>query len=240
MAIGTRSYARSYAGGGSIPPGVKALLIANAALFLAIFFLRGSLAGALSYLALTPAAVVKSFALWQPGTYLFLHTGIWSFVFNMLALWMFGRELELAWGTRRFVQFYFLCGAGAGVCVIVAAYLFGDPFSSTIGSNAAIYGILAASAALWPDREVLFSFLFPMKMKYFVLLIAAIVFLSSFGSSGQMALLTGLLFGYGYVKTPRMPRFDPVASIQSGYRNWKLQRAKRKFQVYLRKKGSDR
>ena len=80
-----------------------------------------------------------------------------------------------------------------------------------------------------------------MKMKYFVILIGAIDFLISYnGGIAQMALLTGLLFGLLYVKSPRVRGFDPMASIQSSYRAWKLKRAKRKFQVYLRKHGSDR
>jgi hypothetical protein len=78
-------------------------------------------------------------------------------------------------------------------------------------------------------------------VKYFVILIGAINFLISYnGSPGQMALLTGLLFGLLYVKSPRVRGFDPVASIDASYRAWKLKRAKRKFQVYLRKHGSDR
>jgi membrane associated rhomboid family serine protease len=241
MAIGSRSYARPYASGGGLPLGIKALLIVNTALFLLAFFLRGPLAAVLPYLVLSPAAVVRSFQLWQLGTYQFLHFNVLNFVFNMLALWMFGRELEGSWGTDRFLRFYFLCGAGAGVFVIALGYLFGAEGGAVAGSNGAIYGILAASAALWPERDVLFFF-FPMKMKWFVLLIAAVDFFLSYGSILYIALLTGLLIGYAYVKMPtgRRSQFDPMASMQAAYRQWKLQRAKRKFQVYLRKNGSDR
>src|SRR5438046_941827 len=125
MSIGTRSYARSYLGGSGLPRAVKALLIANTVMFLALFLLRGSLSGVVGWLALVPASVVHSFAIWQLATYMFLHQGILSFVFNMLALWMFGRELEESWGTTRFVQFYALCGCGAGVCAVAVAYALG-------------------------------------------------------------------------------------------------------------------
>ena len=239
MSISTRSYARPYGSRGGIPRGIQALLIINAALFLLDFFvfhqrLRESV------LALTPSDVVRSLYVWQLATFLFLHGGIWNFLWNMLALWMFGKELEEIWGTQRFMRFYFLCGSGAGVCVVLAEYLAGNPNAATIGSSGSIYGILAASAALWPEREVLFIF-FPMKMKYFVMLIGAIDFLISYNAGiGQIVLLTGLLFGLLYVKSPAVHGFDPMASIQSSYRAWKLKRAKRKFQVYLRKHGSDR
>jgi membrane associated rhomboid family serine protease len=237
MSISTRSYARSYASGGGIPQGVRALLIVNAAIFLIDFFSRGLF----SFLALTPSEVVRSLHVWQLATFLFLHGSILNLIFNMLALWWFGKEMEEMWGTRRFLRFYFLCGCGAGVCAVLAAYAAGSPNATIIGSTGAIYGILAASAALWPDRLMLFYFLFPMKLKYFVILIGAIDFLISYNAgAGQMALLTGLLFGWLYVKSPRVRGFDPLGSVEASYRAWKLKRAKRKFQVYLRKHGSNR
>jgi membrane associated rhomboid family serine protease len=237
MSIGTRSYARSYASGGGLPQGIRALLIVNAAIFLIDFFSRGFL----SFLALVPSEVVRSLYVWQLATFLFFHgPSLWNFLWNMLALWMFGKELEGVWGTQRFLRFYFLCGCGAGVCAVLAAYIGGSPNVPIVGSSGAIYGILAAYAALWPERDVIFIF-FPMKVKYFVILIGAVNFLISYnGSAGQMALLTGLLFGLLYVKSPRVRGFDPVGSIDASYRAWKLKRAKRKFQVYLRKHGSDR
>jgi membrane associated rhomboid family serine protease len=240
MSISTRSYARQYSSRGGLPEGIRALLIINAAVFLLQFFGGRSLSGVLSLLALTPAEVVRSFYIWQLATFLFVHGTIWNFLWNMLALWMFGKELEGAWGTQRFLRFYFLCGCGAGVCVVLAEYLVGTPNATTIGSSGSIYGILAAYAAMWPEQELLFIF-FPMKAKYFVILIGAVDFLIAYGGgAGQIALLTGLLFGLLYVKSPRVRGFDPMASLESSYRAWKLKRAKRKFQVYLRKHGSDR
>lgn len=242
MAFSSRSYARPYLSGGGLPPAVKILLIINTVVFLALFFGRGAMAQIFAPLALTPYAVVHSFAVWQLGTYLFLHTGVLGFVFNMLALWMFGRQLEESWGTRNFVKFYFLCGSGAGVFAILAAFAFGEQAAAIIGSIGAIYGILGAYAALWPEQEVLFIF-FPMKMKWFVLLIAAVDFLITFGSAAQMALLTGMVIGYFYVRAPRRkraPRASLGGTVRAAYRDWKLKRAKRKFQVYLKKKGSDR
>jgi membrane associated rhomboid family serine protease len=243
MSISSRSYARPYGSRGGLPRGIQTLLIANTALFLILYFGRASLAPLFNLLALTPADVVRSLYVWQLGTFLFVHGGnILGFLFNMLALWMFGRELEEMWGTPRFVRFYFLCGSGAGACVIVAQYLFGNPGVPAMGSTPAIYGILAASAVLWPEREVIFFF-FPMKMKYFVILIAAVDFLLSYeaGIGAIVLLLAGLLIGVLYIQAPHTRRrVDPVASLTASYKAWKLRRAKRKFQVYLRKHGSDR
>ena len=239
MAFSSRSYVRPYLSGGGLPPAIKILLIVNTAVFLLLFFGGRAVASIFGPLALAPYSVIHSLAIWQLGTYLFLHTGVLGFVFNMLALWMFGRQLEESWGTNNFVKFYFICGIGAGIFAVIAAYAFGEQTGTIIGSIGAIYGILAAYAALWPEQEVLFIF-FPMKMKWFVLLIAAVDFLITYGSAAQMALLTGLGIGYLYVKAPRrrtVRKPSPLSSLRTSYREWKLKRAKRKFQVYLKKQG---
>lgn len=226
------------------PPGVKWLLISNAAIFILTYFLRmGGLGGPLSLLALVPEAVLRFFAVWQLITYLFLHGGFGHIVWNMLALWMFGADLERAWGTRRFLKFYFFCGIGAGVCVVIANYVvpWGNPLVPTIGSSGAIFGILLAYAMLYPTRTILWGFLIPIQVKYFVLIIGVITFMSSFQVNtgvSEFAHLGGLLCGYLYMKTPKRG-FDLVGPLQRQYHQWKIQRAKKKFQVYLRKQGSD-
>jgi membrane associated rhomboid family serine protease len=237
MALSTRSYARSYLSGGGIPPGVKGLLIANCVVFV-LQLLAGGRMDAL--FGLIPSAVVTRFFLWQLATYMFLHGGILHLVFNMLWLWMFGRELEGTWGTDRFLKFYFTCGILAGVLCVIGNYAFGLPNVVTIGASGAIYGLLAASAALWPDRMIIYIIV-PMKMKYFVGLMALISFVQSSNvNSGvsNVAHLGGLLFGYILVKMPRRRGgVNFTAMIQDAYKQWKLQRAKRKFQAYMRKQG---
>ena len=82
--------------------------------------------------------------------------------------------------------------------MVLAAYLVGNPRSVTIGASGAIYGILMAWAVLWPDRLVSFFGLFPIKMKYFVMIVAAIAFLGAFTPSNgvsDVAHLSGLGFG---------------------------------------------
>jgi len=239
----TRSIGAFYIPG--FPKGVKWLLISNVAIFILTFFAeRVGVSGPLIFLKLIPIAVVKDFFVWQLATYAFLHQGFGHIIWNMLALWMFGADIERIWGTRRFVQFYFFCAVGAGICVVIANYIlpWGNPATPTIGSSGAIFGILIVYAIMFPDRELLFGFVFPIKVKYFVTIVGAVAFLSSFGVNtgvSNFAHLGGLLFGYLFLKTPNM-QFDPVAPIRRQYRDWKLQRAKKKFQVYLRKQGSGR
>jgi membrane associated rhomboid family serine protease len=239
----TRSIGAFYIPG--FPKGVKWLLISNVAIFLIGFFAGlARLDAPLAYLALRPIDVVKYFSVWQLVTYAFLHQGPGHIIWNMLALWMFGADIERVWGTRRFVQFYFFCAVGAGICVVIANYIlpWGNTSLPTIGSSGAIFGILMVYAMMFPDREILFGFVFPIKVKWFVTIVGAVAFLSSFQvNSGVSAFahLGGLLFGYLFLKTPNL-QFDPVAPIRRQYRDWKLQRAKKKFQVYLRKQGDGR
>ena len=227
------------------PKGVKWLLISNVAVFILGFFAQLlQLDRPLAQLALIPVDVVTKFKIWQVATYLFLHGGFGHIIWNMLALWMFGAELEQTWGTRKFLRFYFFCGIGAGICVVLLNYLvpWGNPAVPTIGSSGAIFGILLAYAMLFPTRTIMWGFLIPIQVKYFVLIIGVIAFMMSFqpgNGVSNFAHLGGLLFAYIFMKSPK-GNFDLVGPIERQYRDWKLQRAKRKFQVYLRKQGPGR
>ena len=86
------------------PKGVKWLLISNVAIFILNFFAdRAGVSGPIIFLKLIPTFVVKDFFIWQLATYAFLHGGFGHIIWNMLALWMFGADIERVWGTRRFV-----------------------------------------------------------------------------------------------------------------------------------------
>jgi membrane associated rhomboid family serine protease len=248
MGYSTRDYARGFSSSGLLPPGVKWLLISNTALWLLYFFgVRSDFGEFFQHFGLVPAQVVRTFAVWQLFTYMFLHDpfGFSHILFNMLTLWMFGKDLESVWGTRRFLKFYFLCGIGAGVCVVVANYIAGTPGTRTIGASGAIYGLLMAFGMTYPNVTVLFSFLFPIKAKYFVMIIGAIAFLSSFGANNgvsNVAHLGGMAFGYFYLKYEllrgsRRGGVDPMVTLRMRYKQWQVERAKRKFQVYMRKQG---
>ncbi len=224
---------------GYLTPGVKWLLISNVAVFL-LYYLGGATLRhhATVVLALSAEAAVRNVMIWQLFTYMFLHAGIMHLLFNMLALWMFGSMLEQDWGTRRFLKYYFLCGIAAGVCVLAINAAIGDWGTPTVGSSGAIFGLLVAFGVMYPNQTVLMNFLFPIKAKYMVMIYAGIELLLTFGPNtgvSTIAHLGGMLFGYLYLKTS-WPQFG-FANVRSAYGQWKLQRAKRKFQVYMRKHG---
>jgi membrane associated rhomboid family serine protease len=223
---------------GYFPDGVKWLLIVNTVVFLAMNLLGSTVQENLIVLALAPVAVVYHFAIWELFTYMFLHAGVWHLVFNMLTLWMFGVPLERDWGTRRFLKYYFICGVGAGICDVLVNALIGNWSTRTVGASGAIFGLLLAFGVLYPNQQVLMGFLFPIKAKYMVMIYAAIELYMSLGhNSGvsSVAHLGGMAFGYVYLKG-RLPRYG-FEDARIAFKQWKLRRAKKKFQVYLRKHG---
>ena len=98
----------------AIPPVVKNLIIINVIMLLATYVLnmRG-----IDLTNLFGLHYFKSpeFRPYQLVTHMFMHGGIMHLVFNMFALWMFGRVLENIWGPKRFFIFYFVTGLGAAV-----------------------------------------------------------------------------------------------------------------------------
>ncbi len=104
----------------------------------------------------------------------------------MLALWMFGVELERRWGSRFFLKYYLMTGIGAALTTLALALApgpFGDAMRDTVtvGASGAIYGLLLAYALYFPDRPIYLWALFPIPAKYFVMIMGAIAFMSSVG-----------------------------------------------------------
>ena len=218
-------------GPGPITPAIKWLIIANVVMFVVTLAYNP----VVEYLGLIPQMVLESFWFWQPVTYLFLHGSVFHILFNMLGIWMFGVELERRWGTPFFLKYYAVTGVGAGVTVLVVGLLplaatAGTYEAVTIGASGALYGLLMAFAIYFPDRPILMFLLFPIPAKYFVMIIGAIAFLSAPGSQvSQAAHLGGLLFGYLYL---RGGRGGLTAEIKYRYFKWKMNRLRRKFDVY--------
>ncbi|MBV8808135.1 MAG: rhomboid family intramembrane serine protease [Acidobacteriaceae bacterium] len=247
MPFSSRSYVNRYIPSNRFPIGLRWLLIVNIGIFVLNLVLRSSNVNFLQNLALVPVEVVQTYAIWQVVTYMFLHAGISHVLWNMLALWLFGIEIERTWGTARFLRFYLGCGIIAGITVIIASYIFGGIGVPTVGSSGAVYAILVAYALMFPDQTILFGFLIPMKSKYFVMIIGAIVFLQSYmsiaGGQGSgvavMAHLGGLVAGFLWLRGKRL-QTQLRAPVVTSLKSWKLRRARRKFEVYLRRQDRDR
>lgn len=235
-------------------PAVKQLLIANGAVFLLMAVLGYVEPGAAKSLQdlfqLRPESVLHGW-IWQLITYMFLHAGLWHILFNLLALWMFGAQLEIDWGYSLFMQFYFFCGIGAALVTVAVSFahvLGARPDVGTVGASGAIFGLLLAFGILHGDSEImLFPIPFLMKARYFIIgliFIEIFLTLSSARQPGEstayVAHLGGLLFGYLFLKFVPRRGFGFLSSeyfygLRNSYYRWKRKRAARKFEVYMRK-----
>jgi membrane associated rhomboid family serine protease len=237
----------------SFPPfthWVKRIIIACVAVYFLQVVLGAFSPSAVGYLvtfgALIPVAVLHGW-IWQIVTYSFLHAGVMHVLINMLMLWMFGAQEETDWGSKKFLEFYLFCVAGAALTTIAVAYspIHGvSPLTPTIGASGGVYGVLMAFGMLYGDREIfMFPLPFMMKAKYMVAIMILLVILATFqpsqGGIANFAHLGGLFFGFVYVKF--MPRrgltygaSERYFSLRNAYYRWRRRRAARKFEVYMR------
>jgi membrane associated rhomboid family serine protease len=227
-------------GPGPISTALKALIAANVVMFVATAFMPALVL----QLGLVPIDVVEHLRAWRLVTYMFLHGGIFHIAFNMLALWMFGAELERTWGTRYFLKFYFVTGVGAAALTVLFSLL---PFeftqslyrSNVIGASGAIYGLLLAYALYFPDRPIYMYFVFPIPAKIFVAIMGGIALLASLGDSGGVANIThlgGLIVAYLFLKSAGM---HPLSEVKYRYLKWKINRLRKKFDVYSGGRADD-
>ncbi|GBF49822.1 rhomboid family protein [Leptospira ryugenii] len=110
---------------------------------------------------------------------------------------------------------------------LIAAYL-GFPQGIVLGASGATFGLLCAYAIIWPNREVLFMLVFPLKTKFFVLILMLMIVFSQGGQIAHMAHLGGILGAFFLMKVYRSWQ------SQSKQPTWSLSRylQKRRFQRY--------
>ena len=230
-------------GGRIMTPAVKALIIANAAVFALQTFFGGGLTGHIGpltrWLAFIPHEAIFGLQVWRFVTYMFLHGDFFHIGFNMFALWMFGSQIESRWGKRNFLIYYFVCGLG-GAIVYGAFKLFGmETFIPMIGASAGVMGILLAYGMTFPNSIILFMFVIPMKAKYFVILLALIDLWSipGGGSVANLAHLGGMLAGFIFLRFTIPSLGNPIGggSLGGGPGGlggaWKRYQTKRKMRV---------
>ena len=144
------------------PDVIKQLLLANFVLFV----VQQVSPGITELFAIRPILVWHEGYLWQVFTYMWLHGSLGHLAMNLLALWMFGSPLAMAWGAARFLRFYLVCGVGAGMLIAAWPYLVyllgiggpGNLMPITLGASGAIYGVLLAYSLTWPDRTIMLIF----------------------------------------------------------------------------------
>jgi membrane associated rhomboid family serine protease len=209
----------NFSGGGSfLSPMIKTLMLVNVGVFLFEYFFLGMLRlGGVSldrllldFFGLQPLFVANPFAgtfyPWQLISYQFMHGGFMHLLFNMFALWMFGKDLEDIWGARRFLLFYLLSGAGAGLIQLAVNALFLGSPAPIVGASGAIYGVLLAFGLSFPDRPIIaFPIFFPIPARIYVLLFAGLELIQGLTGANngvaRFAHVGGALVGYILLKT---------------------------------------
>jgi membrane associated rhomboid family serine protease len=192
-----------------LPPAIKTIVAINVVLFFLTYMTRSFHFGEVSIasflyenLTLYPIGDyfgLPSFKIWQLITYQFMHANIGHIFFNLFSLWMFGSEVEEAWGAKKFTIFYLLSGVGAGLAQLFVSPLFGA-IGPTVGASGAVYGIMLAFAMLNPDRSIMiFPIFIPIKAKYMIIGLIAfdlIVGLTDPSNVAHFAHLGGAAMGF--------------------------------------------
>lgn len=180
----------------------------------------------------------NKFQPYQLFTHMFAHAAIgpggsiviFHILFNMFALWMFGRILENVWGSKRFLFFYLASGIGAAIFHLTIQYFRADALlsgilandasqveryrgalASAIGASGAIMGLFAAFAYLFPNTELIFLFIpFPIKAKWMVLIMVGLDLFGGFSNTDDVAhfahlggAITGFIIVFIWNKTNR-------------------------------------
>lgn len=178
---------------------VTTIVILNVLVFLLQMLLAGT--PFQRFFALYPRLVIERGFIWQLGTYMFLHGGIFHLFFNMLIIWMFGSALEQIWGGSRFLRYYIICGLGGALFSFIFSYNV-----PVIGASGAGYGILLAYGVLFPYNQIYVWGIIPVRARTLVIVLGAVEFLSGLGGGdgiAHFAHLGGMAVGLLYLKTDR-------------------------------------
>ncbi|HUD26665.1 MAG TPA: rhomboid family intramembrane serine protease [Burkholderiaceae bacterium] len=191
----------------NLPAGTRSLLLINVAVFL--LQLSGGSGALVTYFALWPVGTA-AFEPWQLLTYGFLHGSVLHLFSNMLALVMFGGDVERVWGRNRFLTYYFVCVLSAGLTQSLVNYLTGS-FVETIGASGGVFGLLLAFGMMYPRRMILLIFPpIPMPAWLFVTLYGVFELYAgvtgAMGDVAHFAHLGGMLGGYLLIRYGRARR----------------------------------
>lgn len=186
-----------------------ALLIVNAVVFLVEcatlgyppIFLPGN------YFALSVEGLKHGFV-WQLLTYQFMHAGLLHIFLNGWAIYVFGREIEAVLGSRKFLILFLSAGVIGGIVQELTALVWPDLFGlPVVGASAGAFGLVAAYAMLFPERELtlLLFFVLPIRLSAKMLLIGsaalAVFGLAFHGNNiANAAHLGGMLTGIVFVR----------------------------------------
>ncbi|MBL7848321.1 MAG: rhomboid family intramembrane serine protease [Cyclobacteriaceae bacterium] len=147
---------------------------------------------------------------WTLITYFFTHDlrGLMHILFNMLALYWFGKLLVSYLGSDKVIAVYVLGGLAGGALYLMVYNLIPNPpeflsgRAELVGASASVFAIMVAAATLLPDYTFFLLFFGPVKIKWIAAIYIFLSFLGSVGQNagGEIAHLGGALIGFVYIK----------------------------------------
>jgi membrane associated rhomboid family serine protease len=160
---------------------------------------------------------------WQLLSFQLMHASLWHVAGNCYAIYLFGRDVEVALGAKSFLTLYFSSGVVGGFFQALTGVLLPNVFGgAVVGASAGAFGLVAAYALLYPDRVLLLFFILPIRAKYLLLLEAVLAILGiTFPANNELgpkvahaAHLGGMLAGFAFVRYavhwhfqwPQLPR----------------------------------
>jgi membrane associated rhomboid family serine protease len=198
--LNQNTYSRRPADNSAIPNVIFILLIINGLAFAAQQLSQFDQFLYFNFALWPLGSSFPDFMPWQLVTYGFLHGDLMHIAFNMFMLWMFGRELEMVYGARRFLTYYMTCVIGAGLIQLLVASTQGSVYP-TVGASGGVFGLLLLFGMTFPNRMIMLLFPpIPMKAKYMVILFGLLeLYLGVSGRApgiANFAHLGGMLFGF--------------------------------------------
>lgn len=143
-------------------------------------------------------------------------SGVIHLLFELLILWSFGSELDRLWGSRNFYSFFFFSQLFGSLCTVALGFALGLPFIA-YGIGGGLAALLLAYGILWPNRQALFMFIFPLRMKWIVLILFLFLL---FGSMHTLVMhLSSAAFGglFLYMKARRGRLYQDSSVTGGGY-----------------------
>jgi membrane associated rhomboid family serine protease len=202
------------------------------AIFVGIFILNTALTqlaqiSLMSWLGLSVQGM-KSGLFFQLITYPFINQHLMSVIFEGLLLWFIGSELELKWGRRFYLKFLLVTILTSGVFYFLLSFVFVNLSAMPLyGITSFTYGLLMAYAIIYSERQLTFMLIFPMKAKYFCMLLAAIqLYMGLTSAAGASALSHLAAMGGAYL-------FLNYQSLRSKMANLERQKQKQKMRSHL-------
>lgn len=231
-----RYYSNQFSLDNRVTPATRLILTITVVVFLLDWLTRGILT---SLFALSLYGI-KHFNLWQPLTYQFLHAGFWHLLLNMLGLFFLGPQTERAIGSRRFIRLYLMSGVLGGLgWLLLQQALSADMHIPCVGASGAVFGVIAAFAALFPRQKItlLLFFILPITIQARNLAIGLgvmtlFMMFTDQGNIAHAAHLAGGLTGWIYIKfLLKRPVLQNPFNVKQWWHDVRWRWARRNFKV---------